>query len=295
MPAIKINFVPEEIGPFHQHHANKTSMKHGFYYEMLTELPFAKDKRHIRVWLPDSYDFYGEGHHPVLYMSDGQNLVDKYLTRYGDWHLDRVIATLRKEGYPEPILVGIDCPKDSQQRSNELNPPYPVLRRVRKKEGAPKRPIGDQFIAYIVEKLKPLIDETFHTDPRKECTGIGGSSMGGIMSFYAWLCYPKTFGYSHCFSPPFFFYNHRQLRRILKTYDPRPETHGRIFLYVGGKDFEKTFTKGVFWMHKELEKFGYGSGTMGFAYEEKAIHHEEWWYRYSFPALRFWLSELPKE
>lgn len=294
MATIKINFLPETIGPFHVHQAKKSSMKHGFYYEMVTKLPFAEDERHVRVWLPDSYDFYGEEKHPVLYMSDGQNLVDKELTRYGDWHLDRVVATLRKERLTEPILVGIDCPEDSLQRCNELNPPYPIRRKVLR-HGGPDNPIGDQFLAYIVEALKPLVDSLFHTDPRKEATGIGGSSMGGIMSFYGWLCYPRTFGYSHCFSPPFFFYTHRQLRKILKTYNPNPETHGRIFLFVGGKDFEHQFTKGVLWMHRELEKYGYGEGTMGFAYDPQAIHHEEWWYRYSFAALRFWLRELNED
>lgn len=292
MATIKINFIPNAIGPFQVFRAKKNSMTHGFYYDYATYLPFAQDKRHIRVWLPDSYDFYGEEKHPVLYMADGQNLVDKYLTKYGDWHLDRVVSTLRKEGYPEPILVGIDSPKDPVQRANELNPPYTVRRKIQKQKEAPLHPIGDQFIDYIVDTLKPMIDTLFHTDPRREATGIGGSSMGGIMAFYGWLAYPLTFGYSHCFSPPFFFYKHRDLRHIMKGFSPNPDTHGRIFLYVGGTDFEKIFTKDVFWMKEELERIGYGKGTMGFAHDAKATHHEEWWYRYSFPAMRFWLKGL---
>ena len=291
-PAIKINFVPNQIGPFTRYVGKKSTMEHGFYFDAVFTLPFASDPRHIRVWLPDTYDFYGEGAHPVLYMSDGQNLVDKELSAYGDWHLDRVIADLRKEGYPEPILVGIDCPKDPMQRSNELNPPYPVARYFQKR-GGPNKPIGEQFINYIVSTLKPLIDELFHTDPRKEATAIGGSSMGGIMAFYGFLAYPQAFGYSLSFSPPFFFYPKWKLKRILRNHFPNPETHARLFLFVGGKDYEHIFTKKVIWMHQYLEKYGYGAGTMGFLYEPEAIHHEEAWYRASYPALKDWLDGIP--
>ncbi|MCR5348898.1 MAG: hypothetical protein K6E59_04745 [Bacilli bacterium] len=290
---VKINIIPEEIGPFVRHHGENPTMEYGFYYEWKTTLPFASDERMIRVWLPGTYDFSDPKRYPVLYMADGQNLVDEELTAYGDWHLDRVIRDLMQEGYPEPILVGIDCPKDPQQRMDELNPPYPV-KYFRRKE-KPKHPIGDQFINYIVDELKPMIDSLFPTDPRKEATGIGGSSMGGIMAFYGFLAYPNTFGYSHSFSPPFFFYSKRFLRKLLHIHQPNPETHGRVYLYVGGTKNERRFTRKVFYMRDLLEKYGYGTGTMEFDYDKQAIHHEEWWYKHSYPALRFWLGNIPKE
>ena len=288
---IKINVIPDAIGPFTRHVATPTTMVYGFYYETKVELPFAKGKRMVRVWLPPTYDFYEPKKYPVMYMADGQNLVDKYLTRYGDWHLDRVVYDLMREGYPEPILVGIDCPYDPLQRMNELNPPYPIKKKWIKVEG-PDHPIGDQFLDYVVKELKPLIDATFSTDSRKEATGIGGASMGGIMAFYAFLSHPETFGYSHAFSCPFFFYSKRSLRKILQDFEPNPRTHGRVYLYVGGKGFERTFVKNTLYMRKLLKKRGFDESMLGFSMDKAAIHQEEWWSKYSYPALRFWLGEL---
>lgn len=289
---IEIRYVPNEFGPFVRHTDLPTTMEYGFYYEAKMKLPFAKEERFVRVWLPGSYDFLAPKKHPVLYMSDGQNLVDKYLTAYGDWHLDRVIHELQRKGLPEPILVGIDSPRDSSQRANELNPPYTVRRKFRKRHNGPDRPIGNQFVGYIIKELKPLIDSIFSTDPRREATGIGGSSMGGIMAFYGWLCYPDTFGFSLSFSVPFFFYSKRDLRRILNLHYPLPRTHGRLAMFVGGKGFEKAFTKDVLYVVKKLRKRGFDESRMRFYLNEDLEHHEESWYQYAEPALRFWLENL---
>ena len=281
------------IGPFKRYTKRPSTMEYGYYYDAVFTLPFAPDKRHVRVWLPGSYHFMKPEKHPVIYMSDGQNLVDGNLSAFGDWHLDRVVRQLASEGYPEPILVGIDCPVNERQRSNELNPPFPVLWRyaIRRRNG-PNKPIANQFIDYIVNELKPLIDSLFSTDPRVEATAIGGSSMGGIMAFYGWLAYPETFGYAHAFSPPFFFYSKKQLRQMVGYFDTKPENKNKLYLYVGGTDFERIFVKRTFFMKNYLESLGFGPDQLGFAFDPDEIHHEEAWYRYSFDAFRFWLGGL---
>ena len=286
--------IPDQIGVFQRYIGKETTMEYGYYYDYKERLPFAPrfSKRHIRLWIPESYDFENPKPTPVLYMSDGQNLVDACLSAYGDWHLDRVIRALGKEGYPEPILVGIDCPKSPYRRSNELNPPYTITRRSIIKESYPDRPIANRYIDYIVQELKPYIESVLCIDSRKEATGIGGSSMGGIMAFYGFMAYPETFGYSHSFSPPFFFYTHKELDSMLEDNHVSPETHGKVFLYVGGTDFEKVFVEGTFYMKKRLTQLGFGKDQLGFAHDAKEIHHEEAWYRYSPEALRFWLKDL---
>ena len=267
-------------------------MVYGTYYDAEMKLPFDTKKRHVRVWLPESYSFEDPKPHPVMYMSDGQNLVDNCLTRYGDWHLDRVIHTFHEEGLPEPILVGIDCPNDAQRRSNELNPPYPIRWFIRQRKDSPRHPIGNQFIDYIVKELKPLVDSLFATDKRVEATGIGGSSMGGIMAFYGFLAYPDTFGYSHSFSPPFFFYNRKKLLQILEDNQVDPKKQRKVFLYVGGREFEKKFTPGVVFMYNTLREYGFGEDQVRLSVDRDALHHEEAWYRHSFEAFRFWLEGL---
>ena len=95
---VSIKFVPPEIGPFKWRVVKKTTMKYGYYFDSELELPFAvTKKRHVRVWLPESYEFGdSEKRYPVAYFADGQNLVDRHLSAYGDWHLDRVIHQLKE-------------------------------------------------------------------------------------------------------------------------------------------------------------------------------------------------------
>lgn len=288
---MEIHVVPNEFGPFTRRIVFDTTMEFGFYYEAKLKLPFAEEERFVRVWLPPTYDFVSPRKYPVIYMADGQNLVDNFLTKYGDWHLDRVMDQLRKEGLTEAIMVGIDCPADPVQRTNELNPPYPVKKRI--PDPRPNMPIGNLFIEYIIRELKPLIDETFSTNPDREHTAIGGASMGGIMAFYGFLRYSATFGYSLSFSTPFFFYSKRDLRRILKIFKPNPAQHGKLTLYVGGEGHEHEFTKGVFYVNKVLrKKYRFTDERLQFFFEPEAIHHEEWWSRFALPSLRFWLKGL---
>ncbi len=289
---VEIHVVPNEFGPFQRRIVFDTSMEFGFYYEAKLKLPFAEEERFVRVWLPPTYDFINPRKYPVMYMSDGQNLVDKFLTAYGDWHLDRVMDSLRKEGFEEAILVGIDCHIDPVQRSNELNPPYPVKKRT-PKGPTPNAPIGNLFLDYITHELKPLIDETFSTNSDREHTGIGGASMGGIMAFYGFLRYSGTFGFSMSFSSPFFFYSKRDLRRILKIFKPNPAESAKLCLYVGGKEYEKIFVKGNLYINKLLrKKYHFTDDRLLFMQDPEAIHHEESWSQYAIPALRFWLKDI---
>ena len=268
-----------------------STMVYGSYYGKKIILPFATDPRMVRVWLPPEYEKNPKKRFPVIYMSDGQNLVDAAYSAYGDWHLDRVSHELSEEGLTPPIFVGIDCPKDPLQRTNELNPPYPVKPSIVKRMG-PDHPIGDRYIDYIADELKPYIDETFRTLPGKEYTGIGGSSMGGIMAFYAFFYRKDVFGFSLAYSIPFFFYDEKDILNILKDVDPNPSTVGKISMFVGGKGFEKRFEKGNFKMKKYLESIGYDEKKLLFMNDSKQEHHEEAWYSHSKDSLRFWLKDL---
>ncbi len=281
--------IPTSFGPFYRHKPNAAStMEHGYLYDAFMEVPFHHKRRMVRVWLPEDY-FLSNKPHPVLYMADGQNLVDKSLTKYGDWHLDRVVHQLLEEGFVSPILVGIDSPSEPT-RANELNPPFPIAWFFRARRRGPLNPRGDLFVNFIVDTLKPMVDELFHTIPDREHTAIGGSSMGGIMAFYAYLAHPETFGYSHAFSIPFFFYTRHQLRDILDTLGASPERDGRLFSYVGGAGFEKSFVSNNRWMEKELRARGFGEEQFVYVENPEGEHQEEWWYAYSFDGFRYWLG-----
>ena len=162
--------IPNKIGPFKRYLASPTTLKYGFYYCAKFKLPFHKEERYIRVWLPPNYDFENKNKRfPTIYFSDGQNLVDSYLSAYGEWKFDKVVNKLLKHDGVSCIAVGIDCPKIPRERCNELNPPYPVRSIYARKEG-PNHPFADKYIDYIRFTLKPLIDSLFYTKTDKENT-----------------------------------------------------------------------------------------------------------------------------
>ena len=274
----------KQIGIFTLDESN-TTMLYGTYYQALMDVPFSQEKRAIRVWLPSDYDFENrDKKFPVIYFSDGQNLVNQYLTAFGDWHLDRVAQSLLESNNISFIAVGIDSPKDDSKRSNELNPPYIPDR----EKGM--HPIGDQFVDFIGDTLKPIIDELFNTKKEKEYTGIGGSSMGGIMAFYGATRRKELFGFSLVFSPAFLLYKKKRWHELLEEFNISPDDKTKYFFYVGGKQFERLFIRLTKYTYNYLLSIGFDDSNTWFIYDKKMKHHEDAWSKYLGDAIRFWLE-----
>ena len=284
--------IPDKIGKFKRYISNKTTMKYGYYYFSTFDLPFSKEnKRTIRVWLPEDYEFDNPNkRYPVIYFSDGQNLVDRYLSAYGEWELDKTVHRLLKEGLSGVIAVGIDCPKEPIERTKELCPPYVPNKEVFKREGGVFKGYANKYIDFITDILKPIIDKYFYTYSDRDNTAIGGSSMGGIMSYYAYMYRPDIFGFSLSFSPAFFFYKKKVWENIMDEYDLSIDKNGKLFLYVGGKDFEKVFTKPTYNTYEYLLKRGFDNETVVLMMNTSEIHHEGAWARYLYDGLKFWLK-----
>ena len=274
-----------QIGPFVLD-KTKTTMKYGHYYKALLDVPFSKEKRYIRVWLPEDYDFSNEQKRfPVIYSSDGQNLVNQKLCAFGCWKLDLVAHDLLNNNGLSFIAVGIDSPKDSLVRFNELNPPYPP---EKVKEGYP---YGYQFVNYIADILKPLIDQYFYTSKEKTDTAIGGSSMGGIMAFYAGATRHDTFGFALDFSPAFFLYNKKTWSSLLDSFNISANDNVKHFLYVGGKDFEKRFLNPTKETYRYLKSKGFNEKQVALSIDLEEMHHEDAWHKHLKEALLFWLDK----
>ena len=56
-----------------------------------------------------------------------------------------------------------------------------------------KQADGDNYLKFMVNELKPYIDQKFSTYPDKDHTFMIGSSMGATISFYAINEYPEVF------------------------------------------------------------------------------------------------------
>jgi glycosidase/predicted alpha/beta superfamily hydrolase len=158
------------------------------------------DARNIEVWLPPGYDQEPEHRYPVLYMHDGQNLFDASPWRSisgVNWGMDTAIARLMRQGTIRgTIVVGIWTNK---KRFEELMPQKAVT--GDKVDGVnAERLLGDRYLRFLVEELKPFIDATYRTLPGRADTFVMGSSMGGLMSAYAISEYPGVFGGAGCVS-----------------------------------------------------------------------------------------------
>ncbi len=156
-------------------------------------MPQLDRERRIWVYLPPDYDNSSDPY-PVLYMHDGQNLFDNQASFAGEWEVDETLNDLAERGLQVPIVVGID--NGGQHRLDEyspwLNPQY----------GGGE---GEAYMQFIVETLKPFIDENFHTNPDRNSTGLMGSSLGGLISHYGVLQYQDVFSKAGIFSPSYWF------------------------------------------------------------------------------------------
>lgn len=177
--------------------------------------------RRIRIYLPERYHT-SKKKYPVLYMQDGQNVFDEATSAYGEWGVDEALDSLAP-AQKKIIVVAIDNGGD--KRLNEYSP-YNM-----EKYGKGE---GDQYVDFLVQTLKPYIDNHYRTMKDEKNTFIAGSSMGGLISFYAILKYPEVFGGAGVFSPAFW------ITPQLKNIEPEKakKVKGKIYFYAGRQESE---------------------------------------------------------
>ncbi|HBI00522.1 MAG TPA: alpha/beta hydrolase-fold protein [Flavobacterium sp.] len=166
--------------------------------------------RNVGVWLPQHYS--PKKKYAVLYMHDGQMLFDSTITfNQSEWGVDECLTQLIREGkIKNTIVVGIWNTKENRHQEYFPQKPYQSLSKDEKEKvgqslekiGMSKefKPTSDNYLKFIVEELKPFIDNTYSTFQNKENTFIAGSSMGGLISMYAVCEYPDVFGGAACIS-----------------------------------------------------------------------------------------------
>jgi predicted alpha/beta superfamily hydrolase len=186
---------------------------------------FLPSARTVLVYLPPGYDRDTARRYPVLYLHDGQNLFDG-ATSFIDgqeWRVDETAERLIRAGLVEPLIV-VGVYNTGEQRMAEYTP-----------VADPKHGGGqaDLYGRLLVEELKPRIDAEFRTRTDAASTGLGGSSLGGLVSLYLGLKYPNVFGRLAVVSPSVWWAD----RAILETVAALPARTGqRIWVDVGTKE-----------------------------------------------------------
>ena len=151
----------------------------------------SQDIRPLHIWLPDDYDSTDE-RYPVMYMFDGHNLFEDSSATYGTcWGLKDFF-----EGWPKKMIcVGLECSHRGRERLKEYCPYHFNDSYFGDLHGT-----GVQTLDWMAGTLKPYIDENFRTYSFREATGLGGSSMGGLMSLYGIIHYNTVFSKAACLS-----------------------------------------------------------------------------------------------
>lgn len=155
---------------------------------------YLKYARDVLVWLPPDYDSNSTRRYPVMYVHDGNNLFDRRTTFGGvEWQLDENAGRLIQSQQITPVIVvGV---YNSPARMEEYTWYSDTL------DGQTMGGKGQQYADFLVKELKPMIDQSYRTQSDKSHTGIMGSSLGGLISFYTARAYPNTFGQVGMISP----------------------------------------------------------------------------------------------
>ena len=158
----------------------------------------------IDVWTPDGYT--ASKKYPVIYMHDGQNLFDANSTwNHQAWEIDSVLGSLIANKKVKPaIVVGIHSVDTTRigdlmpERVVEMTPSGEVRDFIDLMCRGQYR--ADEYLSFIVNTLKSIIDDKFSTLTDSKSTSIMGSSMGGLISIYGVTEYPEVFGAAVCMS-----------------------------------------------------------------------------------------------
>lgn len=235
-------------------------------------MPQLKRKRRIWIYLPADYTLSKKSY-PVIYMHDGQNLFDEATAGFGEWGVDEYLDSLSAEE-KKCIIVGIG--NGNNNRMTEYNPYYFA------KAGAGE---GKQYVDFLVKTLKPYIDRHFRTISGKANTFIAGSSMGGLISFYAVLRYPVVFGGAGIFSPAFWTAN--GIDKDVKQLGAK--VHSKLFFYAGGRESDQ-MVPDMKRLENEIQTVS--KSPIREVIDPDARHNEVAWRKY-FPAFYQWITASP--
>jgi len=242
-----------------------------------------RNTRFLRVWLPPGYDDLQNAarRYPVLYLNDGQNLFEPSTSFTGvEWQVDETADRLIRENViPPVIIVGID--NAARDRVREYMPHrslHPMIVRVQ----------GSRYPSFLFKEVMPFIARNYRVATGPENTGLGGSSLGALISLYTAAVRPGVIGRLLLESPSLWASN-RQMIRQSREVKRWPE---RIFTAIGtaeaGRaDRDQSTVDDVRELAAILRRAGLDDRNLKLLIDHGATHHESAWARRFPDALRF--------
>ncbi|NNC93969.1 MAG: T9SS type A sorting domain-containing protein [Chitinophagales bacterium] len=241
-------------------------------YDSAFFIPQLNRFRRVWVYLPSDYNSTNR-RYQTLYIHDAQNVFDDCTSFIGEWEVDESLDALELAGDSNIIVVGID--NGGVERIDEYSP------WINTSFGGGD---GDDYMKFIVETLKPNIDSNFRTKPQREFTGLMGSSMGGLISFYGVLKYQDVFSKGGIFSPSFWFAPD-SLMHFMKDH---PKTHDiKFYMLMGGMEGSNPVNT-MLSIADSLKTIGFSESEIMTSVPADG-QHSEWFWKREFPSAYQWL------
>ncbi|MDX6497592.1 MAG: hypothetical protein QOG23_852 [Blastocatellia bacterium] len=229
--------------------------------------------RDLVVYLPPGYEADKEKRYSVFYLQDGQNLFDGATSFIPgqEWRADEAAQSLITAGKIEPLII-VGVYNTGKDRINEYTPAVDAKYKMGGK--------ADLYGRLLVEELKPFIDAQYRTLKDAKHTGLGGSSLGGLVSLYLGLKYTSVFGRLAVVSPSVWFADH-QILHYVEALAKKPQA--RIWLDIGSKEgrdaeeAQKTVADARL-LKEALVRKGWKTGSdLSYFEAEGAEHNEHAW------------------
>ncbi len=143
-----------------------------------------------KIWALLPYNYHQtDKTYPVMYLHDAQNLFNEG-SAYGNWEIDKKMSILAEYGRGDVIIIAIENGSEDRIREYMLD-----------NDSITKNAEGKKFIRFLADTLKPYVDQHYRTQSERGATGIGGSSLGGLISIYSGFLYPEVYSKLLIFSP----------------------------------------------------------------------------------------------
>ncbi len=245
------------------------------------------NRRDVLVYLPRSYRRFWGRHYPVLYLQDGQNIFDA-ATAFGgvEWGMDETAQRLIRKSLIEPLII-VAIANVGDDRIHEYAPTRGVIDSSTKRKKR-SRGLARSYGRFLIEELKPFIDRKYRTKSEAESTGLGGASLGGLLTLSLALWYPNVFSRVSAMSPSVW-WDDQVIIRMVEQLDGKLPL--KIWLDTGtnepGWERARTLRDAL------LEKGWRLEDDLQYTEIEGGDHSEAAWATRVGPMLRFLFPPLP--
>jgi enterochelin esterase-like enzyme len=247
---------------------------------------FLTADRDVTVYLPPGYDESPERFYPVLYMHDGQNLFDPRTSFVAGrtWRVAETADAVIDAGEVEPLII-VGIANTGDQRLNEYTPS-----RDWRMGGGEAQRYGD----LLANDLLPFISENYRVRQGAQHTGLGGSSLGGLVTLYLGLRHPGVFGRLAVMSPSVW-WNHKSIIGYVNERGPEISHKPQIWLDIGDAEGRKTLSDAELLDRRLLANGWRMNVDLHFERVHGGTHDEAAWAQRVGPMLRFLFPKTQNE